>query len=380
MKNKSISLSKYGLVISLVVVVLFFGIITGGNMFVPMNVTNIFMQNSYLIILSVGMYFCLSTGSVDLSCGSVVAVAGAILGFMTVTNSYPLWLTILCIILCGGLLGLFQGSLIAYFGVPAFIATLGGELVFRGANTVILDSQTLGPFDPAVQYFAAGYIMRDFKLFGMNGFCLIVLAVGIVAIIFNEVSTRRKRQKYGFTVPAVYASVLKVIAIIFALSFVMISMAMYNGMPFILLVLIAIILVYSFIANKTAFGRHVFAVGANRSAARLSGVKDKATILIVFVNAGLLASVAGIAVAGRLNAATSLAGTGYELEAISSVLIAGGARAGIMGTLVGATIMAVLNNGMSVLGLGADVQKIVKGIVLLLAVGFDIYSKSKAEN
>ena len=361
MINKTkFSLSKYGLVSSLVLVTVFFGLVTKGNMFVPMNVTNIFMQNAYLIILATSMYFCLATGNVDLSVGSVVCFSGAMLGFMTVTNNYPLWLAVLVIIISGVAIGLFQGTLIAYFGVPAFIATLGGELVFRGASMLLLDSQTLGPFAKSVQFFAAGFVFREHKIFGLNILCLIVLVIGITLVIYSEIKKRKKRIEHGFNIEPLYSSIAKVVAIIFAMSFVMISIAKHNGMPFILIILIFIVMFYSYIANNTAFGRHVFAVGANRKAARLSGVKDKLTILIVFTNAGLLASIAGIAVAGRLNAATSLAGIGYELEAISSVLIAGGARAGIFGTFVGASIMAIVNNGMSVLGLARCAKRLSK--------------------
>ena len=379
-KLKNLSVGKYGLVIALVLVVIFFGITTGGSLFNPMNVSNIFMQNSYLVILSIGMFFCLSTGCVDLSVGSIVLFSGALLGFLTVTNKYPLGVAVMIIFGLGLVIGVLQGMTIAYLNVPAFIATLGFELMVKGSAIAVSGGQTLGPFVKPIQYLGGGFLPSSFRLFGYDGICLIALVAFAVYSVYGEVRKRAKRRKYGFRVASVPTTVLKLAAILFSVGFVLFSFSILNGMPFMLVVLIALALVYGYISNNTAFGRYVYAVGANRNAARLSGVNDRKVILAVFINAALLSSFAGLVVAGRLNAATNNAGSGYELEAIAAVSIGGGSRAGIFGAFVGAAIMSIVNNGMNVLGLGADMQKVAKGLILLLAVLFDMYSKKRSKD
>lgn len=365
-----------------IVIILGFGIATGGTLFRPMNISNIFMQNSYEIILAIGMFFCLTTGgNVDLSVGSVVAFAGAMMGALTLNSGMPTWQAVAITLVTGVLIGAMQGSFIAFLNVPPFIATLSGELVFRGLTQVVLQGQTLSPFSDGFKFFASGFVLRDVEVFGVNAVCLVCLILGTAAIIFSELKKRRSNKKYGFAQTSIFVSVAKCVFLIAVLAAILLSLSTHNGMPFILLVMAVLAIVYTFIANKTVLGRHVYMVGGNPKAAKLSGVRTDLVMLAVYTNMAFLSTIAGFVVAGRLNAASPKAGTGYELDAIAACTIggAGSASGTIMGSIIGATVMAILNNGMSILGIGTDMQQVIKGCILLLAVTFDIYSKTKSK-
>lgn len=386
MKTKNLfgkNLRQNGMIIALVFITLLFGILTKGTMFRPMNVSNIFMQNSYIIILTIGMFFCeLTGGNVDLSVGSVVAVSGALMGVMTVQNNVPVPAAVAITLLCGILIGMFQGAFIAYLNVPPFIATLAGMLIFRGLTQVILQGQSLSPFSSGYQYFAAGFVLPDVRIMGVNVLCLAVFAVSTAALIWTERKKRAERQKYGFEVPPLYVSAGKIAAVIVAMGLVLFKLSAYEGMPMILLVLIVMSLFYSYVAANTRLGRHVYMLGGNRKAAELSGVRTKRVMFIVYTNVAFLAAVAGLVVSGRLNAATPKAGNSYELDAIAACMIGGVSATGgagtIVGAITGAAVIAILNNGMSIMGIGIDMQQVIKGLILLIAVTFDIYSKSKS--
>ena len=374
-KIKKISVGRYGLVIALVVVVIFFGIASQGRLFNAMNISNIFMQNTYLIILSTAMFFCLSTGCVDLSVGAFVLYAGAIFGTMVVTHKWPVLPSLLVLFASSFVIGICQGFSIAYLNVPPFIATLGFELIIKGLAISISGGQTLGPFPASIRYLGGAFLPNDFRIFGLDGICLILFIVFLVSLIVSEIVNRNKKLSYGYHIASWKYSLLKVLFLSLVVGFILLRFSQYNGMPFPLVIIIVIVLIYSYISTATVFGRHVFAVGSNRLASRLSGVDDRKTIMMVFINSAILSTFAGLIVAGRLNAATMSAGDGNELEAIASVTIGGGSRGGIFGAFCGAAIMAVVINGMNVLGLAVDVQKIVKGLILLLAVMFDVATK-----
>lgn len=379
---RSMNLRQNGMIIALIVIILGFGIATGGTLFRPMNISNIFMQNSYEIILAIGMFFCLTTGgNVDLSVGSVAAFAGAMMGALTLNAGMPTWQAVVITLITGILIGVVQGSFIAFLKVPPFIATLSGELVFRGLTQVVLQGQTLSPFSEGFKFFASGFVLRDAKVFGINIVCLICLILGAAAIVSSEMKKRRSNRKYGFAQSSIYVSIAKCVFLIAVLSVILMSLSAYNGMPFILLVMAVLAIAYTFVANKTVLGRHVYMVGGNPKAAKLSGVRTDLVMLAVYTNMALLATIAGFVVAGRLNAASPRAGIGYELDAIAACTIggAGSASGTIMGAIIGATVMAILNNGMSILGIGTDMQQVIKGGILLLAVTFDIYSKVKSK-
>lgn len=371
-----------GMIFALVFIILFFGIVTQGVMFRPMNVSNVFMQNSYVIFLAIGMFFCILTGNVDLSVGSVVAVSGALMGYMTINQGISTSVAVIVTLIVGLAIGIFQGFFIAFLNVPPFIVTLAGMLIFRGATQVILQGQSLSPFSEGFQYFASGFLLSDIKIGELNLLCVLVLIIGAGLLVFSELKKRKNRIEYGFDVPAVSLVVVKLTAIIVAMAAVLISLGAYRGMPFILFILIFVTAFYTFVSNRTRLGRHIYAVGGNRKAAQLSGVRTKMVMFLVYVNCAFMATIAGLVVTGRLNVATAKAGTSYELDAIAACYIGGCSASGgsgtIIGAIVGAAVMGVLNNGMSILGIGTDMQQVIKGLILLLAVTFDIYSKSKS--
>ncbi len=376
------NIRQNGMVIALVLITLIFGFTTKFIIFRPMNISNLLMQNSYLIFIAIGMFFCLNTGNVDLSVGSVVAVVGALVGWMTVTNKMSTPLAVAIAVAFGILVGVFQASFIAFLKVPPFIVTLAGMLIFRGLTFVILEGQTLSPFSTGFQYFANGFVFTDLRIGKYNLMCLLLLVAAAVALIYGEVSKRKTNIKYGIEVPPIPFTVLKVAGILAFIAAIVLSLSAYKGLPFIFVVLIFITLIYTFIANKTVIGRHVYAVGGNIDAAALSGVKTKWIMFMVYVNSAFLATISGLVVTGRLNAATAKAGSGFELDAIAACLIGGASASGGVGTtiaaIIGALVMAILNNGMSIMGIGTDLQQVIKGFILLLAVTFDIFSKSKS--
>ena len=375
------SLRQSGMIIALLIITIGFGFITGGTLYRPMNVSNIFMQNSYGIILAIGMFFCMTTGgNVDLSVGSVAAFSGAVVGVLTIRHGFSTPAAVIVALIVGILIGVVQGGFIAYLSVPPFIATLAGELIFRGLTQVVLEGQSLSPFSNGFQYFANGFVFRNAKISGINVFCAGLLIVTVIALILSEIRKRQNKIKYGFPVPPVYLMALKLVFLIAVASFIIMSFSSYNGMPFITLVLIALALIYSFIANKTVIGRHVYMVGGNINAAKLSGVRTKRVMFLVYVNMAFLATIAGLVVAARLNVAEPKAGTGFELDAIAACTIGGaGSSSGtVVGAIIGAAVMAILNNGMSIMGIGTDMQQVIKGCILLLAVTYDQYLKTRA--
>jgi len=370
-----------GMILALVCITLLFGLVTKGVMFRPMNISNLFMQNSYIIFLTIGMFFCILTGNVDLSVGSVVAVSGALMGWMTIQQGVSTPVAVVITVLFGILVGVFQGSFIAFLNVPPFIVTLAGMLIFRGMTYVILEGQTLSPFSEGFQNFSSGFVLSDLRVSGYNVMCLALIVISTIALVMSEKNKRKNNVKYGFNVSPIAVTIVKLVTIIGVLSAIILSLSAYKGLPVILLVLIAVVLLYSFLAQKTVLGRHIYAMGGNMNAARLSGIKTKWNMFIVYVNSALMATISGLVVTGRLNAATAKAGSGFELDAIAACYIGGCSASGgvgtIIGAIVGALVMAILNNGMSILGIGSDMQQVIKGFILLLAVTFDIYSKSK---
>ncbi len=380
------ALKKYGMLIALVVLIVFFSIVTGGVMLLPTNITNIVQQNSYILILAIGMLFCILTGNIDLSVGSIVALVGAVAGYTIVTMGLPVWVGIIISLVMGTVIGAFQGYLIAYLKIPAFIVTLAGMLIFRGITMVILSGATIAPFPPSFQFVAAGFILPQatFTVAGLtlNIFSIVFGILAAAAFIGFELKNRAAKAKYGFETASNMNFYGKMVIVAVSFNFVTFKLAQYKGIPAVLFLLILLVVAYTFVASKTIPGRHVYAIGGNQKAAKLSGVETEKVLFWVYANMGLLAAIAGIVVAGRLNAATPKAGNGYELDAVASCFIGGASASGGIGTVVGAVIgglvMAVLNNGMSILGIGTDWQQIIKGGVLIVAVLFDIKSKSKA--
>lgn len=377
------NIRQYTMVLALVVIVLFFQITMGGILLKPMNVTNLILQNSYVLILAIGMLLCLITGNVDLSVGSVIGFVGAVSGILMVNNKWSVPATILICLVIGLLIGMWNGFWIAYMQIPAFIATLAGMLIFRGLTMAVMKGQTIGPFPEEFQALSSGFIP---DIFGGQTINVLSVVVGVLMSLYYvliEIKNRRKKIQYGFEVSSVRALVMKSAVMVFLINLFFVWLGRHKGIPSVFIIIGLLIIAYSFITQRTIAGRHIYAYGGNTKAARLSGVKTQRVLFAVYANMGLLAAIAGIVFTGRLNAATPKAGNGFEMDAIAACCIGGASASGGVGTvsgaIIGGLIMGVLNNGMSLMGISTDWQQAIKGLVLLGAVAFDVYTKSKAK-
>ncbi|KWX84787.1 ABC transporter permease [Paenibacillus riograndensis] len=375
------NIRQYGMIIALIFISVFFQILTDGILLKPLNVTNLILQNSYILVLAIGMVLVIITGHIDLSVGSVAAFIGALSAIMMVDMQMNPVLAVILSLLMGALVGAWQGSWVAYIKLPAFILTLAGMLLFRGLTMIVLNGQSIAPFPKSFQKISSGFIP---DLSGGSSLNVLTLIVGVVLsllVVYREFRNRKISVKYGFEQSSVWLSVAKAAALVIVINLFTMVLAQYNGIPNILVILLVLIVIYSFVMNHMTMGRHIYALGGNEKAASLSGVKTKRVTFWVFVNMGVLAALSGLVFAARLNSATPKAGTNFELDAIAACFIGGASASGGIGTVVGAIIgglvMGVMNNGMSLVGLGVDWQQGIKGLVLLLAVGFDIYNKSK---
>lgn len=386
MKNKiklSEGLKKYTMIIVLLVVVILFTVNTGGKMLLPQNVNNLIAQNAYVFILATGMLFCILTGgNIDLSVGSLVCFIGAVGGTMMITFGINPYLTLLAMAIIGILAGAWQGFWIAYVRIPPFIVTLAGMLMFRGLSNVVLQGMTLSPIpDPFLSLFNS-YVP---DIFGMEGFNLTCFLIGIIAclvFIVLELLSRRRRQQKGYHVDPLFGTIVKLSLISFVILAFMYKLAKYKGIPNALIWVAVIIGIYSYISSKTTTGRYFYAVGGNEKATRLSGIDTNKVYFLAYLNMGLLAAVAGMVTVARLNSANPTAGNNYEMDAIGACFIGGASAYGgtgtVPGVIVGATLMGVLNLGMSIMGVDQNLQKVVKGAVLMAAVIFDVVSKRKS--
>ncbi|WP_200966322.1 multiple monosaccharide ABC transporter permease [Insulibacter thermoxylanivorax] len=373
------------MIIALVMIMLLFQILTGGILMQPLNITNLILQNSYILVLAIGMVLVIITGHIDLSVGSVAAVIGATAAILMVHMQVPVWLTILISLLLGALIGAWQGFWIAYVGIPSFIVTLAGMLLFRGLTMVILKGQSIASLPNAFLGISSGFI-PDWLSGYATGIHLTTMAIGLLlsaVLIWNELRLRRTRQQYRMeTAPAAWF-ILKLVFLVLVLNGFLWILARYEGIPNLLIILTVLIAAYTFITQRTVIGRHIYATGGNSKAAALSGVKTKRVTFYVFVNMGVLSALAGLIFASRLSAATPKAGTLFELDAIAACFIGGASATGGVGTVIGAIIgglvMGVMNNGMSLIGVSIDWQQAIKGLVLLLAVAFDFYIKNRSQ-
>src|SRR3954451_16345945 len=376
------NLRQSGIYIAFFVVVVLFAILTGGTSLSPGNITNIVLQYSYILVLAIGMVIVIIAGHIDLSVGSVVALTGAVSAVLVIGNGAPWWVGILAALAVGIAVGCWQGYWVAYVGIPAFIVTLAGMLLFRVLTLQVLDNISLSPFPPQYSKVASGFLNG---LLGGNGYDAFTLLIGVVAVAGYAVSgfrTRLARITYAQPVesfPLFVARVVLVGAVVMAFAW---QLATARGLPVVLIILAALVLVYGLITRRTVFGRQVYAIGGNLSAAQLSGVKVKSVNFWIFVNMGLLSGIAGVIYSSRSNGAQPAAGNMFELDAIAAAFIGGAAVTGGVGTVVGAMvgglIMAVMSNGMQLMGVDQSIQSVIKGLVLLLAVAFDVYNKRRA--
>jgi putative multiple sugar transport system permease protein len=379
--KKGSGLGQYGIMIMLVAVYILFAIITDGKNLTPMNINNLIMQNGYVVILASGMLLCVLTGNVDLGVGSVVASCGAVAGTLIVDFGWSTPMAMLGAIGVGLAFGFFVGFFVAYIDIPPFIVTLATMLMGRGLCYVILQAQTKGPLPADYNWIGTGFLPTIKVGNGLDLICLVVAVVISVLLVLNEIKAIATAKKNNLPVAPVWQTIAKNAVIIGVVLFFFYKLACYNGIPVVLILMGVIVAIYHFITTKTVAGRQVYAMGGNAKAARLSGIDTKKVFFWVYANMGMLSAVAGIVLSARNQSATPKAGDGFEMDAIASCYIGGAATSGgsgtIIGAVIGAFIMGILNNGMSLAGYDTNVQKIVKGMVLLGAVTFDLVSKRK---
>lgn len=386
-KKATLNMRQYGMMIMLVVVYVFFAILTKGKNLTPMNINNLIMQNGYVVILAVGMLLCVLTGNVDLGVGSVVASCGAVAGTLIIDFGVSTPVAMLAALAVGAAFGVFVGFFVSELEIPPFIVTLATMLMGRGLCYVILKAQTKGPLPASYNWIGTGFLPTIPVMGSANGgkgvdlICLIVAAVISVLIILAEIKAVATAKKHGLPTAPAWQLIVKDAVIIGIVCFFFWKLANYNGIPVVLVLMAVLVGIYHFITTNTVAGRQVYAMGGNAKAARLSGINTKKVFFWVYANMGLLAAVAGIVLSARNQSATPKAGDSFEMDAIASCYIGGAATSGgvgtIIGAVVGAFIMGILNNGMSLAGYDTNIQKIVKGMVLLGAVTVDLVSKRK---
>ncbi|MCA1490763.1 multiple monosaccharide ABC transporter permease [Sinorhizobium alkalisoli] len=383
------NIREYGLLVALVIIMLFFQFVTNGVLFKPVNITNLVLQNSFIVIMALGMLLIIVAGHIDLSVGSIVAFIGAASAIMLVKWGLPAFVVIPACLVVGGIMGAAQGYWVAYQKIPAFIVTLAGMLVFRGLTYVVLGGRPIGPFPKEFQILSTGFV-PDFLYFlnpspdvikNMVALVAVLLLVGYA--IYAGLRDRRINEQHGtdnepFIFFATQMAVIAVVAL-----FIGFQLATYRGLPNVLVVMGVLIALYTFITTRSTVGRRVYAMGGNEKAAKLSGINTERLTFYAFVNMGVLAALAGMIITARLNSATPKAGVGFELDVIAACFIGGASASGgvgkITGAVIGAFIMGVMNNGMSIMGIGIDYQQLIKGLVLLAAVFFDVYNKNKGK-
>lgn len=389
------NLRTSGIYIAFVAIILLFTILTGGTLLSPENVTNIVLQNAHILIMALGMILVIVGGHIDLSVGSVLAFASAVSAVLVIRMGMPWWVGVIAAIIVGIVVGAWQGYWVAYVGIPAFIVTLAGMLLFRGLTWLVLNNVSLSPFPTDYREVASGFLDGPFGSITVGQgeglmavpqtvdiFTLVIGVLAVIGVVVSSVRSRRTRQGYNQIVESMPLFVLKLVVISAVLLAFAWALAYNRGFPIVLITVAVLILIYQVIANRTVFGRHVYAVGGNLSAARLSGVNVRSVNFWIFVNMGFLTGIAAAVFSSRSNGAQPGMGNMFELDVIAACFIGGASTMGgvgrVGGALVGGLVMAVMTNGMQLMGVPQSSQQIVKGLVLLLAVAFDIYNKRRA--
>jgi len=386
-------LREYGLLFALIVVMIFFQVVTDGTLLKAVNVTNLLLQNSYIVIMALGMLIVIVSGNIDLSVGSVMGFIGALAAVMIVNYDVPVLLTIVACLVAGGIIGAAQGYWIAYWKIPSFIVTLAGMLVFRGLSLWLLEGQSVGPFPREFQVLATGFVPDIFPsglgsalavIFGARQVNVLALLAGLAAagvIFWIGFRQRMRNRQYGIVGEPYGFFLARNFIVAAAVIFIMYKLSTFRGLPNVLITMGILTIIYAFITQSTVIGRRVYALGGNQKAAKLSGIQTERLTFLAFANMGVLAAAAGLVFAARLNTATPKAGFALELDVIAAVFIGGASMSGGVGTIIGAVVgaflMGVLNNGMSIMGIGIDYQQMIKGLILLAAVIFDVYNKQK---
>lgn len=385
-KTKSLDfIKKYTMIIVLVVVTAFFAWRTGGAILLPMNVSSLISQNAYVFILATGMLLCILTGgNIDLSVGSVVCFVGAIGAVLMVDRNVNMWVAILAMLIIGTLIGAFQGFWIAYVRIPPFIVTLSGMLAFRGLSNTVLNGMTVSIKDCTtfVNLFGGGancYIPDIFGNGSLNMTCILAGVAAAVIYILIQLKGRMDRSKKGYEVENIAVTIGRIVLISVVILVFSYRLAQHKGIPSVLIWVLIVIMVYGYITSNTTVGRYFYAVGGNEKATKLSGINTNKVYFLAYLNMGFLAALAGMVTIARMTSAQPTYGQNYEMDAIGSCFIGGASAYGGIGTvpgvIVGAVLMGVINLGMSLMGVDQNMQKVVKGLVLLVAVIFDVVSK-----
>jgi putative multiple sugar transport system permease protein len=376
------NLRQSGIYVAFVAILALFAILTGGVSLSPGNITNIVLQYSYILILAIGMVIVIIAGHIDLSVGSVVALTGAVSAVLVIKQGYPWWIGMIAALAVGLAVGAWQGFWVAYVGIPAFIVTLAGMLLFRGLTLRVLGNVSLSPFPSEYQKAASGFLNGLIGGNGYDAFTLLIFALAVAGYAISGYRTRVARIRYQQPVESFPLFVARVVLVGAVVMYFAWQLAHARGLPIVLIILAVLIIAYGVITKRTVFGRQVYAIGGNLSAAMLSGVKVRTVNFWIFVNMGFLSAVAGVIYSSRSNGAQPAAGNMFELDAIAAAFIGGAAVTGGVGTVVGAMvgglIMAVMSNGMQLMGVDQSIQSVIKGLVLLLAVAFDVYNKRRA--
>jgi putative multiple sugar transport system permease protein len=375
------NIRQYGMVIALAALLVFFQFKTDGIMLKPLNVSNLVVQNAQILILAIGMVMVIVARHIDLSVGSVAAFVGAVAAILMTKHDVPWFLAVVICLVLAAAIGAWHGFWVAYVGIPAFIVTLASMLLFRGLTLVVLKGATVGSLPQGFKDIGSGFLPEIGPDTGYHNLTLILGALAALALIAMDVRKRRATQKYGFDVLPLPLFLLKNVLIAAVILYFSYLLASARGLPIVGLILFGLIIVYSFLMNRTVFGRQVYAVGGNVDAATMSGVNTKRVDFLVMMNMGLLAGLAGLVTTARLTAANPKAGQNFELDAIAAAFIGGAAVTGgvgtVLGAIVGGLVMGVLNNGMSLMGVSIDWQQAIKGLVLLAAVAFDVWNKRR---
>ncbi|MFG6488506.1 multiple monosaccharide ABC transporter permease [Roseateles sp. BYS78W] len=373
-------LRDYGMLLSLVAIMGFFQVLTDGTLLQPLNLTNLFLQNSYIVVMALGMLLVIVAGHIDLSVGSVCGFVGALAAVLMVDMEWPVLPAMVACLAAGAVIGAVQGAFVAWLKIPSFIVTLAGMLVFKGLALALLRGQSIGPFPDSFQGLASGFLpdLGD----GEGHLTSLAVGLGGVALLtLRELLARRKATALGAAGEPLPLFLLRLVAQGAALGALVWLLASYKGLPNVLLLMTVLIGVFVFVTRRTTLGRRIYALGGNERAARLSGIPTEKLTLLCFINMGVMAALAGLVFAARLNTATPKAGLGFELDVIAACFIGGASASGgvgkVTGAVIGAFVMGVMNNGMSILGIGIEWQQVIKGVVLLAAVVFDVYNRRK---
>lgn len=385
-KGANINFRDYGLLGALVVVVLLFQWLTGGKLLYSGNVNNLIMQNAYVVILAIGMIMVIIAGHIDLSVGSGVAMVGGFVAVAIMHWKIPWLLAVVLALVLGAILGAWQGYWVAFVGIPGFITTLAGMLAFRGGALIILQGGTIGGMPEGFVSIGARWLPNWFgHWFGnRDGLMIAIGLAAVVAMVASQVAARRKLRLRGLPRESMIVFAVKSAVVGLAIMYLAIVIAGYRGAPYILLILAALVIAYTFVLNRTVFGRHIYAMGGNRFAAVMSGVKTKWVDFFIFVNMGVLMALAAIVSTARAGSAVAGAGSFFELDAIAACFIGGtsvyGGVGKISGAVTGAFLIGVINQGLSIMGTDPAWQNVIKGLVLIAAVAFDLLNRRKSGN